>query len=226
MERRQGTVENLVKAACLILVCTGCGFVSPPQLVTVPELDFFLSITWPQPGERLTLRGLYDPAARALRVVRLQEDRAQIVWYTLDRPPTAQMAYGEARVTIQDGASPALERWRGLPADLASIKRACAWSIQMSEPALQGIAWEALALENYRESTARFRFPPGAAAASDVMLLGIDPDTDEALCRWHGPTLPAQMPLVTRWVVVYPIYSLKAARVVRLVVTIEGQVLE
>lgn len=215
--------------ACLMLACvvlTGCGLVALPRLVTVPELNFTISNTWPQPGEHLTLRGLYDPIVNTLRVVELEEDRAQIVWYMLDRSPTTQMAYGEVWAIARGGTLLTLERWRALLADTASIEQACAWAIRMSEPALYNIRWESLAFESYRESTARFRFPPGSTAAPDVILLGIDSAADEALCMWRGPALPAQMPLVERWVVVYPIYSLSKARVVRLVVTIEGRVLE
>jgi hypothetical protein len=215
----------------LVMVVAGVGLLAgcvaiPAQQVTVQELRFAASGEWPQAGERLTLRGLYDPAANALRTVRIEGMSAQVNWYTLDRAPQPEAGYGTAQVTAGGYAALTLDAWEPAPIDLNVIEATCEQAVMVSGFSLRNVPWGALALPQYRDTTASFRFAPMAALLPDVQVLGIDWDAQEALCVWRGPTLPEQHPLVQRWVMLYPVYDLATGRVERLVITIEGELQE
>jgi hypothetical protein len=215
----------------LVMVVAGLGLLSgcvavPAQQVAVQELCFASAGEWPQPGEHFTLHGLYDPAANALRTVRIEGMSAQVNWYTLDRAPQPEAGYGTARVTAGGYASLTLDVWQPVPIDLDVIEATCERAVMLSGFSLRHVPWETLALPQYRDTTAAFRFAPAAALLPEVQVLGIDWDAQEALCMWQGPALPEQHPLVQRWVMLYPVYDLATGRVERLVITIEGELQE
>jgi hypothetical protein len=181
------------------------------------------------------IRGLYGAAGEVwwVDVYRLGETKLAWVRVYLDRSlPVEPPAYVSVR-GAQTSADDVPVRWTvtgweqlPLPAGRGTVEQACAAAIRDNAAAIQRIDLGPLAHPGYQESTAAWH--PDATALSNPQpaLMAVDAASQRAVCRWQGPTLPHVKPLVTRWLVLYPVYDLRAGRVTRIVVTIEGQVEE
>ncbi len=180
------------------------------------------------------VRGLYGPAGDSYPQVDVyQLGERDLAWTPvyLDRPlavePLAYVSVRGAPGLVADGLTRlAVSDWERLPLDRATIEQAGAAAIRENAAAIQRVNLGPLAHPGYAESTAAWRPEAAALSSPQPTLVAVDADRQQVVCRWQGPTLPAVKPLVTRWLVLYPVYDVPAGRVVRIVVTIEGQVEE
>lgn len=201
-------------------------------LTPVPENAFVRGAAKSLPD---TVRGLYNEASGAhwVDVYRLGETELSWVRYYLDQAlPVEPLAY----VSVQHRAGFLPEKpiniavvvWEQLPlpAGRGTVEQACAAAIRERAAAIRNVNLGPLSHPGYAESTAAWHPDAAALSGAQPTLMAVDATDPQAICRWQGPTLPHVKPLVTRWLVLYPVYDLRAGRVTRIVVTIEGQVEE
>jgi hypothetical protein len=219
----------------LTMTLAGCtpGLAPPVTLTPVPENAFVRgsdSISVSDP-----VRGLYGAAGDYQWVDFYRLGEAELTWMRvyLDRAlPVESLAYVSVRGT-QAPAGDVPVRWTvtgweqlPLPTGRAAVEQACAAAIRDQATAIRNVNLGPLAHPGYEKSTAVWHPDAAALSGAQPTLMAVDAASQRAVCRRQGPTLPHVKPLVTRWLVLYPVYDLRAGRVTRIVVTIEGQVEE
>ncbi|MBU0494549.1 MAG: hypothetical protein KKA73_02700 [Chloroflexi bacterium] len=224
-------MKNGLALALLTLTLAGCapGLASTPIAITpVPENAFVRSgpVDLGDP-----VRGLYGAAGdyRWVDVYRLGD--TELTWQrayldrTLPVTPPAYVSVRVQRLLGDDGPIRwAVLDWEQLP--LPAVEAACASAIRDNSAAIESVDLGPLSHPGYAKSTAAWRPATADLADPRPVLMAVDAESQAAICRWQGPTLPSVKPLVTRWLVLYPVYDLQAGRVTRIMVTIEGQVEE
>jgi hypothetical protein len=241
MKDEGGRMKRSLAMLILIMALAGCtpGLGPTPtrpdeggvSLTPVPENAFVRgagSATVASP-----VQGLYGAAGDTWWVDAYRLGETELAWMRvyLDRPLSVEpLAYVSVRGTptlIGDGLNGlAVSDWERLRLARATIEQACAAAIRENAAAIQSVNLGPLAHPGYAESTSAWRPDAAALSSPQPALMAVNADRQQAICRWQGPTLPAVKPLVTRWLVLYPVYDLQAGRVTRIVVTIEGQLEE
>ena len=96
---------------------------------------------------------------------------------------------------------------------------------------LAAVDYSALSIPAYVTITKTLKLAPDDFTGNELRLDSTGEVSGEkrwALYSWRGPDIP-QLPnrsIVNRWVQVYALYDLKESKVVRLVATVRGEVLE
>jgi len=234
MRHDAGYRSGALAVLLLMVSLAGC---APGLRPTTVSLTLVPENAFQRPGPAVLtspVRGLYGAAGDSYPQVDVyQLGEKDLAWTPvyLDRPLSVEpLAYVSVQGTpglVADGLSRlTVSAWERLPLDRRAIEQACAAAIRENAAAIQGVNLGPLAHPGYTESTAAWRPDAATLSSPQPNLVAVDAGRQQAVCRWQGPTLPAVKPLVTRWLVLYPVYDLPAGRVARIIVTIEGQVEE
>lgn len=231
---------GLICAAAALLLLAGCtagpGLVSstvtiqptatPALRYDVPEMTFQRPAD-PLPDGPATLSGLYAKYGDAsLETCRLEEAVLRCARFypvALETAKAPQLATVDGQLSA---GKLAVDSWQPIAWDEAASRAAAQAALAgLAEP-LSAYDWSAIALPNYAESSAWFRWQPEEISATPLELVGYDSASGRVIWRGQGKEMPQQQHLVHRYPALYFFADPFGQPPVETFVTIEGYVEE
>ena len=181
----------------------------------------------PLPDGPATLSGLYAKYGDAsLETCPLESDVLHCTRYypvALDTQAAPQLVTVDGQLNAGQLTAAA---WQPIAWDEAASRAAAQAALADLAESLSATDWSTLALPNYAESSAWFRWQPDEISATPLELYGYDSAGGRVIWRGVGKEMPQQRHLVHRYPVLYFFSDPFGQPPVETYVTIEGYVEE